>query len=66
MGGRGGFLALNSKKIGFETWSDLSKVTQLLRGGDGSMALKRGRGGESAEGITEAYRMRSLFLSNAW
>lgn len=47
--GGGGFLALNSKKIGPETWSDLSKVTQLLRGGDGSR-LREGGEEESAEG----------------
>ena len=47
--GGGGFLALNNKKTGPERWSDLSKVTQLLRGGDGSQ-LREGGEEESAEG----------------
>ena len=47
--GRGGFLALNNKETGPERWSDLSKVTQLLRGGDGSQLRGGGEEG-SAEG----------------
>ena len=43
--GRGGFLALSNKETGPERWSDLSKVTQLLRGGDGSRLRGAGGGG---------------------
>ena len=72
MGGeRVDFLHFNNKETGPERWSDLSKVTQLLRGGD-KLRLARaawlrggGRRGLQRE-ITEAGRMRSMFLSNAW
>lgn len=54
-GERVDFLHFNNKETGPERWSDLSKVTQLLRGGDklrlSRAAWLRGGGEEgSAEG----------------